>query len=148
MLVRDVMSTGMVTAKRSDEVRAAVFKMITRHCGAIPVVDDEENLIGIVTARDLMIPLYPNYGDYIHDAVHSRDFVEMESGYSAVLSKTVHEIMTPNPLSVAPDDPALKAASFMGLRHLRRMPVVESGKLVGMVSLGDISRGLFFFHHR
>jgi CBS domain-containing protein len=148
MVVRDVMSTGMVTANRADSVRAVVFRMITRHCGAIPVIDDEARLIGIVTARDLMIPLYPNYGDYIHDSVHSRDFVEMENGYPAVLEKNVEDIMTPNPLSVSPDDPALKAASYMGLRHLRRMPVVENGKLVGMISLGDISRGLFFFHHR
>ena len=146
MFVRDVMSTGVVTARRTDTVRSVVFKMMSRHCGAIPVVEDGDRLIGMVTIRDVMLPLYPNYGDYIHDNVHSRDFIEMESGYPAILSKKVEEIMTSNPLTVSPDDPALQAASYMGLKHFRRIPVVEKGKLVGIISIGDINRGLFFFH--
>ena len=65
---------------RTDTIRSIVIKMINRHCGAIPVVEDDRRLVGIVTLRDVILPLYPNYGDYIHDAVHSRDFVEMEEG--------------------------------------------------------------------
>ncbi len=144
MFVRDVMSTGVVTARRTDTVRSVVFKMMSRHCGAIPVVEDDDRLVGIVTVRDVMLPLYPNYGDYIHDAVHSRDFVEMEAGYPAILAKKVEEIMTHNPLTVSPNDPALQTASYMGLKNFRRVPVVEKGKLVGIISIGDINRGLFF----
>ena len=80
MLVREVMSTGLVTANKTDTVRSAVIKMMNRHCGAIPVVEGDDRLIGMVTLRDVLLPLYPNYGDYIHDNVHSRDFVEMEAG--------------------------------------------------------------------
>jgi len=101
-------------------------------------------LWGMVTVRDVMLPLYPNYGDYIHDSVHSRDFVEMEEGYPAVLAKKVEEVMSINPLTVTPGDPILQAASYMGLKNFRRIPVVEKGRLVGMVSIGDINRGLFF----
>ncbi|RMH07840.1 MAG: CBS domain-containing protein [Nitrospirae bacterium] len=144
MVVRDVMSTGVVTARRTDSVRSVVMKMISRHCGAIPVVDDGDRLVGLVAIRDVMIPLYPNYGDYIHDNVHSRDFVEMEESYADILKKKVEEIMTPDPLTVSPDDPVLQAASYMGLKHFRRIPVAEHGRLVGIVSLGDINRGLFF----
>lgn len=144
MIVRDVMSTGVVTAKPTDTVRAVVGKMLGRHCGAIPVVDDEGKLLGLVAVRDVMIPLYPNYGDYIHDNVHSRDFEEMEEGYMEVMGKTAGDIMTKNPLTVAPSDPVLQAASYMGLKHFRRIPVEENGKLVGMISMGDVNRGLFF----
>lgn len=70
--------------------------------------------------------------EYIHDNVHSRDFVEMEDGYPEALGRKVEEIMTPNPLTVAPYDPVLEAASYLGLKNFRRMPVVEKGKLVGM----------------
>jgi CBS domain-containing protein len=52
--------------------------------------------------------------------------------------------MSRNPLTVAPHDPILEAASYMGLKNFRRMPVVDKGTLVGMVSIGDINRGLFF----
>ena len=144
MLVNDVMSTGVLTAHRTDTVRSVVIKMLSRHCGAIPVVEGDNRLVGIVTLRDVMLPLYPNYGDYIHDNVRSRNFIEMEEGYPEVLAKKVEEIMSTNPLTVSPNDPILEAASYMGLKNFRRIPVVEKGQLVGMVSIGDINRGLFF----
>jgi CBS domain-containing protein len=68
----------------------------------------------------------------------------METGYPEVLGKKVEEIMTSNPLTVAPGDPILEAASYMGLKNFRRIPVVDRQKLVGMLSIGDINRGLFF----
>jgi len=144
MLVHEVMSTGIVTATRTDTVRSVVVKMMNRNCGAIPVIEGDAKLVGMVTLRDVLLPLYPNYGDYIHDNVHSRDFVEMEAGYPEVLSKKVEEVMTPNPLTVRPTDPILEAASYMGLKNFRRIPVVNKDKLVGMLSIGDINRGLFF----
>ena len=144
MFVRDVMSTGCVSAYPTDTVRSAVVKMSSRHCGAIPVVEGDNRLIGIVTVRDILLPLYPNYGDYIHDNVHSRDFVEMEKSYPEVLGRKVEEIMTRTPLTVSPCDPVLEAASYMGLKNFRRIPVVDKDRLVGMLSIGDINRGLFF----
>jgi CBS domain-containing protein len=144
MLVHDVMSTGVVTAKKTDTVRSVVIKMMNRNCGAIPVVEGDNQLIGMVTLRDVLLPLYPNYGDYIHDRVHSRDFMEMEEGYPEVLGKKVEDIMSSNPLTVSPNTPVLEAASYMGLKNFRRIPVVDKQKLVGMLSIGDINRALFF----
>ena len=144
MLVQEVMSAGVVTARRTDSVRSVVTKMLSRHCGAIPVVEDGEFLIGMVTLRDVLIPLYPNYGEYLHDNVHSRDFTEMEEGYADVLNQKAEDVMSLNPLTVSPRTPVLEAASYMGLKNFRRIPVVEKGKLVGMVSVGDVNRGLFF----
>jgi len=144
MVVRDVMSTGVLTAMKTDTVRSVVVKMLNRRCGAIPVVDDDQHLLGLVATRDVMLPLYPHYGDYIHDNVHSRDFAEMEDGYPEVLSKKVEDIMSGNPVTVGPDVPILEAASYMGLKHFRRIPVAENGKLIGMVSIGDVNRGLFY----
>ena len=144
MRIHDVMSTGVVTGTSTDCVREIVVKMLSRHCGAIPIVNGNHELLGIVTLRDVMLPMYPNYGDYIHDAVHSRDFLEMEQNYPEVLGKKAEEIMVRNPLSVSPETPILEAASYMGLKNFRRIPVADHGKLVGMVSIGDIHRGLFF----
>ena len=118
MRVHDVMSTGIVTALKSDTVRSVVVKMMNRNCGAIPVVEGDSRLIGMVTLRDVLLPLYPNYGDYIHDNVHSRDFVEMEAGYPEVLGKKVEEIMTSNPLTVAPGDPDPRSRFLHGPEEL------------------------------
>ncbi|BFU94780.1 MAG: CBS domain-containing protein [Nitrospira sp.] len=144
MLVHDIMSTGFVSAYPTDTVRSVVIKMLSRHCGAVPVVEGDNSLVGIVTVRDILLPLYPNYGDYIHDNVHSRDFLAMEEGYPEIMAKKVEEVMSRNPLTLRSSAPILEAASYMGLKNFRRIPVVDQGRLVGMVSIGDINRGLFF----
>ena len=144
MLVRDVMSTGVLTVRADDAVREVVIRMLSRHCGAIPVVEDDDVLIGLVAVRDVLLPLYPNFGDYMHDNVAGRDFVAMESAYTGILERRVDDIMTRHPLTVSADDPILKAASYMGLKNFRRIPVVDGTRLVGMISIGDINRELFF----
>ena len=68
----------------------------------------------------------------------------MEEGYPEALGRKVEEVMNQNPLTVAPHIPILEAASYMGLKNFRRIPVVDKGTLVGMLSIGDINRGLFF----
>jgi len=144
MLVRDVMTTGVMSAKKDHSLRSVVTKMISRHCGSVPVVDDDNTLVGVVTLRDVLLPLYPNFGDYVHDNVHSRDFVAMQDGYPKVMEMKVGEVMTANPFTVSPDDPVLKAASYMGLKNLRHIPVTENGTLLGVVTISDINQGLFF----
>ena len=148
MKVNEVMSHGSITCKAGDTLHDATQKMVMRRCGALPVVadDDASQLIGIITIRDTMLPLYPNFGEYIHDAKSARDFEEMEENYKRVMCMKVTEVMTANPMSVPSNMPVLKAASFMGLKNLRRLPVVDDGKLAGMVSIGDINRGMFINH--
>jgi len=146
MLVRDVMTTGVKAVKKGDALRQVVVDMIQRHCGSVPVVDDAGGLVGIVTLRDVLLPLYPNYGEYIHDNVHARDFEEMQEGYPKVLEMTAEKVMTANPFTVGPDEPILKAASYMGLKNLRHIPVAEDGKLLGVITISDINQALFFHY--
>jgi len=145
MKVSEVMSRGCLTCKAGDTLHSATQKMVMRRCGSLPVVDDndENKLIGIITIRDTMLPLYPNFGEYIHDAKTARDFEEMEENYKRVMCMKVKEVMTANPMTVRSETPVLKAASYMGLKNLRRIPVVDEDKLIGMVSIGDINRGMF-----
>ena len=55
MLVHEVMSTGLVTAKKTDTVRSAVMKMMTRHSSTVPVVEGDNQLVGMVTLRDVSL---------------------------------------------------------------------------------------------
>jgi len=146
MRVREAMTTGVKAVKKEDNLRKVVTGMIQRHCGSVPVVDDDDNLLGIVTLRDVLLPLYPNFGEYVHDNVHGRDFEVMEEEYSRILNMTAKEVMTANPFTASPDDPILKAASYMGLKNLRHIPVAEDGKLLGVITISDINQALFFQH--
>ena len=147
MKVSDVMTTGLVTVRPEDTLGTAVQRMIMRRCGSLPVTGDHGELVGIVTIRDTMLPLYPNFGEYVHDAVNARDFVGMEENYKRVMRMKVRDVMTPDPMTVSVDDPVLKAASYMGLKNLRRIPVTDQGRLAGIVSIGDINRGLYITQH-
>jgi len=114
MLVCEVMDRGVPSVKPTDSVRSVVVKIISRGTGVVPVVEEDGKLVGVISIRDVMLPLFPNYGDYVHDRVNSRDFEEMESGYPDLLKKSAEDIMTPNPMSVSQYDPLLKAASYQG----------------------------------
>lgn len=59
-----------------------MVRMHNRHCGANSVVEGDNQLVGLPTLRDVLLPIDPNYGDYIHGIVHSRDFIEMEEGHA------------------------------------------------------------------
>jgi len=139
MLIREVVSNDAVSVSKEDTLRTVASKMVLNNCASVTVVDENQNLVGIVTIRDIMMPLYPQQGDYVHDTLASRDFEAMEEGYGKVLELTAHDAMTANPVSVSVEDPVLKALSFMGLRNLRSVPVVDDKKLIGVVSIEAIN---------
>ncbi|MDX8387634.1 MAG: CBS domain-containing protein [Ghiorsea sp.] len=146
MLIREVVSNDAVSVVKDDNLRTVVSKMVLHNCASVTVVDSDNNLIGVATIRDVMMPLYPKQGDYVHDSLGARDFEAMEEGYGKNLAQTAGDVMTANPVSVSVDDPVLKALSFMGLRNLRRIPVVDGNKLIGVVTIEAINGAMFIKH--
>lgn len=98
-------------------VRDAVALLARRKIGAVPVVDGEE-VAGILSERDVVYCL-SNEGE-------------------AVLDLPVSRVMTAPAITVAPEVSALAALSQMSRRRIRHLPVVEEGKLAGIVSIGDL----------
>lgn len=143
MKVSEAMSSEVVSLSKNDTLHKAVARMVMHNCPLVTVADDAGKLIGIVTVRDIMMPLYPDQGDYVHDSLHARDFEAMEENYGKVLEMKLADVMTVNPVSVSPNDSVLKAASFMGLKNLRRIPVVTEGRQVGILSIESINNALF-----
>ncbi len=146
MLVEEIVSNDAVSVTKDDSLRKVVSKMVLNNCASVTVVDQDQNLIGVITIRDIMMPLYPKQGDYVHDTLAARDFEAMEEGYPKILEKKAGDIMTANPVSVSASDPVLKALSFMGLRNLRRIPVVDGSKLIGIVTIEAINSAMFIEH--
>lgn len=143
MKVSQAMSSEVVSVSRDDSLKEVVCQMVMHNIGLVTVTDADENLIGIVTVRDVMLPLYPDQGEYIHDTLHARDFEAMEENYEKMLKMKVADVMTSNPVTISSGDSVLKAASFMGLKNLRRIPVVNDGKQTGILSIENINNALF-----
>ena len=105
------------TAGRSESVGEVVTRLAENRIGALPVVDGDA-VVGIFSERDIV------YGVAKHG--------------SAFLVKTVGDVMTAPAITVTGDTAILSALSLMTKRRIRHLPVVEHGKLIGFVSIGDL----------
>lgn len=115
--VRELMSTDLSWCTPVDNVYEAALKMKQEDIGIIPIVENNR-LVGIVTDRDLVV----------------RGIADKNPG-----SNKITEVMTTDIVSVSPSDPVEKASELMARHQIRRLPVVENGQLVGMLSLGDLA---------
>ncbi|WP_002150508.1 CBS domain-containing protein [Bacillus cereus] len=115
--VRELMSTHIVHCTPLDNVYEAAVKMKEESVGLIPVIENQQ-IVGLVTDRDLVV----------------RGIAEKHPG-----SNQITNVMTTNIVSVSPDDSIEKATELMAQYQIRRLPVVESGQLVGMLALGDLA---------
>ncbi|MBK5472710.1 MULTISPECIES: CBS domain-containing protein [Bacillus] len=115
--VRELMSTHIVHCTPLDNVYEAAVKMKEESVGLIPVIENKQ-VVGLVTDRDLVV----------------RGIAEKHPG-----SNQITNVMTTNIVSVSPDDSIEKATELMAQYQIRRLPVVESGQLVGMLALGDLA---------
>lgn len=118
--VRDCMTRDIITVGE-DESAAAAARMMARHnVGALPVRGRGGKLSGMVTDRDIVLRC-------------------VASGEAAEHTP-VARVMTARVVSAAPDDNLFSAAERMATEQVRRLPVVEGGRLVGMLALADVSR--------
>ncbi|KDE48446.1 hypothetical protein DI43_04130 [Geobacillus sp. CAMR12739] len=115
--VRDVMSTDVQYCTLLDNLYEVAVKMRDFNVGAIPIVDDGR-LVGMITDRDIVV----------------RGMAEKRPGSTAVT-----EVMSRDLVTLSPDDSVQKAADMMARHQIRRLPVVENGRLVGIISLGDLA---------
>ena len=117
--VREAMTTSPKVVSSTTTVVDAARAMTTENVGSLPIVD-EEKLVGIVTDRDLVTN------------VLAKDLDPHKV--------PVSDVGTENPVFVGPEDPLDAALQRMAEKQVRRLPVVEDGRLVGILAQADVSR--------
>ncbi len=118
MKVRDVMTKSVAVIRPEATIKEAATIMQQHNVGSIPVVDTN-GLVGIVTDRDIVV----------------RNIAAGQDPQST----PVKNVMTSQVTTVTPDEDVRAISQMMSTRQIRRVPVVENQRLVGMVSLGDIA---------
>ena len=128
-----------------DHTLGSVAKTICQEkIGGLPVVNDDNHLVGIISEKDILKAMLPGYTEFLEDPVQAMDFKAMEQSYGNILQRKVSELMNKSVYSVGIDDPVMKAAAKMDLHNFRRIPVVGKDKrLAGIVSLSDIHHAIF-----
>jgi CBS domain-containing protein len=114
------MNHGVVSVAPEDSAYTAARLLDRHNIGSVPVCATDGALRGIVTDRDIV--------------------TRCTAAERAPAATLVREIMSKSVLCVSPQDDAREAARKMAEHQVRRLPVVENNRLVGMLSLGDISR--------
>ncbi len=144
MLVKDVMNTNVKVAKLDTPIREIAVTMCFNKISGVPIVNDDNEIIGIVSEKDVLNSMYPKVDEYMQ--IGSYDFEQLENEYTDILNLQVKDIMKPGLFTVTPEDPILKAVSIMCLKKIRRIPVAEGKKLVGIISVGDVHKAIFQKH--
>ncbi len=143
MLVAEVMTRSVRTATPETRLEEVAAMMCLNRISGLPVVDDEQRLIGFIAERDILHYLFPSLEDLMGNS-GIRDFEQMEQQYGATLGLTVADVMHRGAVSVRPEVPLLRATSEMVRHRFRRIPVAdEEGRLIGIISIGDIHKALF-----
>jgi len=123
MLVKDHMATELVTLHPDMEILRALQVLISCDISGAPVLDQHGCLVGLLTERDCMR-------------------VALHAGYHGEPGGLVRDFMTTDPVAVNPDDTILELAErFVGEKY-RRYPVVDGGRLVGVISRRDVMRAM------
>ena len=117
MNIRDVMTPNPRTVSPADSIQSAACIMRDEDTGVVPIVDNGR-AVGVVTDRDIVVRAVADGGQ---------------------LSRTVGEIATNAVVCASPDMSTREAAQLMSDHQVRRLPVVENERLIGIVSIGDLA---------
>lgn len=118
MKVKDLMSTSIVSVKPETSIEQVARQMRQADVGAIPVCDDRDQVLGIITDRDIVVRA-------------------LSTGNN---QKTAKEIMTRNPILASPNMNVHEAALLMAKNQIRRLPVVDNNRMTGVMSMADLAR--------
>jgi CBS domain-containing protein len=140
------MTREVITIHPEASVEELAKILAARRIGGLPVLEKNGALVGVVTqsdllqrSRDLELPPALNILD-----LHL--FLETPSHFKKRLDKLlggrVQDVMTKNPLAIAPDTPVNEIARLMAAKGVHTLPVLEGGKLVGIVGKLDLIRGM------
>ena len=139
MRVADVMKTGVPTLSPNMTWKEAAKFLFANNCSALPVVDAQGTLVGILSEKDLFRGLFPKYNDWIRNPEAYLDFEKREQEtVSETGGRTVREVMGTKLITAKPQTPLLKIGALMVARGVHQVPVVEKGHVVGMVQRGKI----------
>lgn len=119
MKLRDVMSNPVIRIRPDESVAVASRTLARYNIGVLPVCGNDGRVCGLVTDRDIV--------------------TRCLAANRSPSTTTVRDVMTSQVVSARPDMDASLAAGLMGREQIRRLPVIENGKLCGMVSLGDLA---------
>ena len=139
MKARDVMASPVITVKPTSTVQDVARIFIDQRISGVPVVDDAGKLVGIVTESDLL-----HRAEAGTERRHSRwllgffDDETLAAEYVKSHGRKVEDVMTRDVVTAEPDRPLHEIASLLEKKSIKRLPIVENDRLIGIVCRGNL----------
>jgi CBS domain-containing protein len=143
---RDMMTKDVVTATPDMEITQAARLLLENHFNGLPVVDDKGRLIGIICQDDLIVqqkklPL-PSLFTFFDGLIPLTSYRSLEKEVDKIVASKVSQAMTSDPITIGPDTSLEDIATLMVNNNVHTLPVVEGGRLVGIIGKEDVLRTL------
>ncbi|WP_419779613.1 CBS domain-containing protein [Maridesulfovibrio sp.] len=143
---KDIMTSGALTLEPDSDVATAAKLMLEKHLNGLPVVDRSGKLIGVLCQSDLVAQQksisMPSLFTILDGFISFSSNEDMEREVNKIAATKVEHAMTPDPVTIGPDTGIEKIADLMVERKFYTLPVVEDGKLVGVVGKEDVLKVL------
>jgi CBS domain-containing protein len=142
--VAEIMERDPVSVGRDDSVEAVIRTLREHELPGVPVVDGAGALVGIVTENDLILrdeeaDLHlPHHLDIMGGVIYLESMKHFEERVKKAFASTAEDMMTAKPITVTPDASVEDAAQLIAEHKHNRLPVVEDGRLVGVVTRLDV----------
>ena len=120
---KDIMRTDLITVTKQTPVHEAIDILAENKITGLPVVDDNGRLVGIVSEKDVLVMAYRKITDTCNEAMNSRK---------------ITDVMTSEVVSFRPADNLADICQCFMNNNFRRVPVLDDGRLVGIISRKDI----------
>ncbi len=141
MQVKDIMHKEPLTIAPGMRCDEAVRVFLEHRVSGAPVVKDGV-LVGFLSEKDLFRAMFPDYKDFYQNPETGLDYNSLEAGARNTAERLVNTVMSTRPLTTTPETPVVKIGAQMVATGMHHVPVVEDGKIIGMVSRGDIYRAI------
>jgi CBS domain-containing protein len=142
--VSDIMQRDVVTVAPTEDVESLIRLLREHELPGVPVVDGRERLVGIVTESDLILrgedaDLHlPHYLELFGGIVFLESLRHFEERLQRATASKARDMMTEDPVTIAPDASVQEAGRLISKSRHNRIPVVEHGRLVGMITRVDV----------
>ena len=146
MKVKDIMSTDVMSVGRDTTIEEVARILIENGITSAPVVDDHNNIIGIISEKDLIYkdidPSVPSTTEYLGGIIFLNGLDHYHEELKKLTATRVEQMMTTEVITVKPDDTVKELGRVLVDEGVNSIPVTEKGKLVGIVSSTDIVKTL------
>jgi len=146
MLAKDIMKREVYVLKKGDTVESAIAKLMEYNISGMPVVDDNNQLVGILTETDIVTKSkkldVPNYFPSFFPLFDTKKYLDkvnnLDEKMKEMINSKVEDVMTEEVFSVEEDVALEEIVKLMATKGVHRIPVVAEGKVVGIITQKDI----------